>query len=170
MLSFLFIIFSPSKHIFSFSFTKDYNSLFHTFYSTESLCHLLLFLILFLVCVWVEVMFESDNTRKLKTEGGNMAQQCIAVSHPLSVLCLFSWNIKPTATTQTIRTEMHHPVCRIYPKNLVHVDSRHSAATLGQWAHGVAGRGLDVRRTGSRREKGVTRLQPRAVDLLVSAE
>lgn len=46
----------------------------------------------------------------------------------------------------------------------------HSEAAIGQQADGVAGPGLDVRRAGSRREKQVTRLQPRAVDLLVSAE
>lgn len=49
----------------------------------------------FLICVWVEVMFEIDNTRKLKAEGGNMAQRCIAVLHPLCVLCYYFLKYQP---------------------------------------------------------------------------
>lgn len=56
-----------------------------------------LFPSLFLVRVWVEVMFESDNTRKLTTEGGNMAQQCIAVSHPSCVLCFYFLKYPPNS-------------------------------------------------------------------------
>lgn len=116
-------------------------------------------------------MFESDNTRKLKTKGGNMAQQCIAVSHPLCALCYYFLKYQPnTHQAEDIHRNASPFICRIYSKNPVLVDDRHSASAIGQWADGVAGPGLDVRRAGSRREKGVTRLQPRAVDLLVSAE
>lgn len=42
-------------------------------------------------------MFESDNTRKLKTEaeGKKKAQHCIAVSHPLCVLCYYFLKYQP---------------------------------------------------------------------------
>lgn len=166
----------PSNHIFHWfpflSITKDYNSLFHTLCTAVSLCHhLSLPLSFFLVCVWVEVMFENDNTRKLKTEGGNTAQQCIAVLHPLCVLCYYFLKYQPNAHQADDTHRNASSICaQIYSKNLVLVDGKHLAAAIGQWAHGVAGPGLDVRRAGSRREKEVTRLQPRAVDLLVSAE
>lgn len=128
-------------------------------------------LLFFHVCVWVEVMFENNNTRKLKTEGGNMAKQCIAVWCPLCVLCYYFLKYQPN-THQADNT--HRNASPIFAgfisKTAALVDGRHLAAAIGQWAHGVAGPWLDVRRAGSRREKEVTRLQPRAVDLLVSAE
>lgn len=72
---------------------------------SKSLSHTLS---LFLVHVWVEVMFESDNTRKLKTEGGNMAQQFIAVLHPLCVVCYYFLKYQPNNTHQADNTHGNH--------------------------------------------------------------
>lgn len=116
-------------------------------------------------------MFESDNARKLKTKRRKYgtAAYC-SITSLVCIMLLF-----PEISTE------HPPVrqyarncivvfCQTKSKNLVLVDGKHSATAIGQWADGVAGPGPDVRRAGSSREKRVTRLQPRAVDLLVSAE
>lgn len=135
--------------IFFFSITKDYTSPCLTLCAAVGLCHILS---LFLVRVWVEVMFESDNVRKLKTEGGNMALQFISALHPLCIFCDYFWNISlTTPTRQTTLTEIISN-CRHYSKTMFHVDNGHLAAARGLWADGVAGPRLDVRRAGSRRE------------------
>lgn len=80
-------------------------------------------------------MFESDNTRKLKTEGGNMAQRCIAVLHPLCVLCYYFLKYQPDAhQTDNVRRKCILHFCQIYFKNPVLVDGRHLAVAIGQRA------------------------------------
>lgn len=71
----------------SLSFTTDYYSLFHTLCTAVSLlspsCSFSAFSP---VCVWEEVMFENDNTGKLKIEGkeirhSDVSQCCIPCVH-----------------------------------------------------------------------------------------
>lgn len=118
-------------------------------YSAAYLCHLLP---LSAVPVWVEVMFESDNVRELKTEGGSAPLQFILALHPLCTFCDYFWNIRlTTPTRQTALTEIDSK-CRHPSKMTWLADDGHLAGARGPRARRVAAPKLDVGRAGSRRE------------------
>lgn len=89
-------------------------------------------------------MFESDNVRELKMEGGSAPLQFILALHPLCTFCDYFWNIRlTTPTRQTALTEIDSK-CRHISKAKTLADVGHLAGARGPRARRVAVPKLDV--------------------------
>lgn len=94
----------------------------------------------------------------------NLSQRCI----PSCALCYYFLEYQPNYTRQADKTLRKHPFQDLFEKS--GPDGRSAFSLPLQGSRSTAGKGPDGSLPGSRREKRVTRLQPGAGDLLVSAE